>query len=86
MQGRLGNLTSNFGIKVFSLVLGLAIFFAVRTEQEVSTTVGLRVAVREPASLINTSDVPGEISVRVSGSHGAIRTLDANEIAPVVLG
>lgn len=85
MQAERANFRSNLGLKIFSLLLGLAIFFAVRTEQEVSTTVGLRVVVREPADLINTSDVPGEITVRVSGSPGKIRTLDPAEIAPVVI-
>src|SRR5690606_40588858 len=50
--------TSEWGLKLFSLALGLAIFFAVRTDQEVTTTVGLRLLLREPAGLINTHEVP----------------------------
>src|SRR5690606_23631851 len=77
--------TSEWGLKLFSLALGLAIFFAVRTDQEVTTTVGLRLLLREPAGLINTHEVPAEITVRLSGSAGAIRALAPERFAPVVL-
>lgn len=77
--------SSKLSLKLFSLVLGIAIFFAVRTEQEVTTTVGLRLVLREPAALINTADVPPEITVRLSGSSAAIRALAPEQLGPVTL-
>lgn len=77
--------TENLSLKLFSLVLGLVIFFAVRTEQEVTTTVAMRLVLREPAGLINTSDMPPEVTVRLSGSPGRIRALAPNELGPVTL-
>lgn len=77
--------SSDLSLKLFSLALGIVIFFAVRTEQEVTTTVGLRLALREPANLINTADVPPEITVRLSGSSNAIRALAPDQLRPVTL-
>ncbi|WP_373049324.1 YbbR-like domain-containing protein [Vulgatibacter sp.] len=77
--------SSDLSLKVFSLVLGLVIFFAVRTEQEVTTTVGLRLVLREPSGLINTSDVPPEITVRLSGASGSIRALAPGQLGPITL-
>ena len=77
--------SSKLSLKLFSLALGIAIFFAVRTEQEVTTTVGMRLVLREPAGLINTADVPPEITVRLSGSSAAIRALAPEQLGPLTL-
>jgi YbbR domain-containing protein len=70
-----GLLTENLGLKIFSLVMGVVIFLAVRNEQEVTSTLPVQLSLRERADLINTADTPGEILVRVSGSPTAISTI-----------
>src|SRR5690606_20509867 len=75
----------NGSLKLFSLLLGVAVFFAVRSEQDLATTVALRLVLREPPSLINTADLPPEITVRISGRMQAIRTLSPGDIGPVTL-
>jgi YbbR domain-containing protein len=77
--------TSDWSLKLFSLALGLVIFFAVRTEQQVTTTVALRLVLREPTGLINTSDTPPEITVRLAGASGAIRSLAPQQLGPITL-
>lgn len=77
--------TENWSLKLFSLVLGLVIFFAVRTEQEVSTTVAVRLILKEPQGLINTADVPPEVTVRLSGPPSRIRALAPSELAPMTV-
>ncbi|AKU91631.1 YbbR-like domain-containing protein [Vulgatibacter incomptus] len=75
----------NLGLKLFSLVLGLVIFLAVRNEQEVTTSVAVRLMLREPDGLINTGEVPSEVTVRVAGPSGRVRALDPTALGPVVL-
>lgn len=77
--------TENWSLKLFSLVLGLVIFFAVRTEQDVSTTVAVRLILKEPQGLINTADVPPEVTVRLSGPPSRMRTLNSSELAPITV-
>lgn len=77
--------TNDLSLKLFSLALGLVIFLAVRTEQQVTTTVGLRLVLREPAGLINTADTPPEITVRLAGASGAIRALAPSQLGPIAL-
>lgn len=78
-------LAKNLGLKLFSLVLGLVIFLAVRNEQEVTATVSVRLQLREPEQLVNTSDVPPEVMVRLAGTSGRLRSLDPDSLGPVIL-
>lgn len=70
-----GIFTENLGLKIFSLVMGVVIFLAVRNEQEVTSSMAVQLSLRDRPDLINTADVPGEILVRVAGSPTAISTI-----------
>ena len=85
-EGFFGALVArNLGLKLFSVVLGLVIFLAVRNEQEMTATVSVRLLLKEPATLVNTSDVPPEVMVRIAGTSGRLRSLDLDAIKPVEL-
>ncbi len=71
-------LTENAGLKLLSLLLGVVVFVAVRTEAEVTTTVAIRLVLTEPRELVNTADVPPELVVRVSGTAGTVRSFPAD--------
>lgn len=73
----------NWGLKLFSLALGLVIFLAVRNEQRLSTTVAVRLLVSEPEGLINTGDVPPEMLVKLSGPWGTLQSFDAKTLPAV---
>lgn len=77
--------TENLGLKVVSLVLGLVLFVTVRSDQELTTTLPVRLVLREPPGFVNTSDLPPEAIVRVSGSLGAVQSLRADEVRTVEL-
>ena len=76
---------SRLGLQLFSVALAVAIFFAVRSEDAVSSSVGLRLVLREPVSLINTADVPAEVNVRLTGSPGAMASIARERVAPITL-
>ncbi|HWV37770.1 MAG TPA: CdaR family protein [Vulgatibacter sp.] len=83
-EGFLRSLVSrNLGLKLFSLVLGLVIFLAVRNEQEMTATVSARLLLKEPDHLVNTADVPPEVMVRIAGTSGRLRSLDLEAIEPI---
>jgi YbbR domain-containing protein len=75
----------NWGLKLFSLALGLVISLAVRNEQRLSTTVAVRLLVSEPASLVNTGDLPPEVLVKLSGPWGTLQGLDTQALPPIEL-
>lgn len=75
----------NLGLKLFSVVLGLVIFLAVRNEQEMTATVSVRLLLKEPEALVNTADVPPDVMVRIAGTSGRLRSLDLDAIKPVEL-
>lgn len=85
MSGGRRIVASRLGLQLFSVALALAIFFAVRSEDAVTSTVGIPLALREPPTLINTADVPAEITVRLSGPSGAIAGLRSDRVAPITL-
>lgn len=78
-------LARNLGLKLFSLVLGLVIFFAVRNEQEVTTSVAVRLLVREPPALTNTAAIPEHVTVQLAGTSGRMRSLEPRLLGPVEL-
>ncbi len=82
-DGLRGLLSENLGLKLFSLVLGMVIFLAVRSEKEVTTTVAMRLLLQEPDGLINTFDLPPEVMVRVTGTSARIRALGPDSLAPI---
>jgi YbbR domain-containing protein len=73
----------NWGLKLFSLALGIVIFLAVRNEQRLSTTVAVRLLIREPAGLVNTGEVPPEALVKISGPWGSLRSFEAEALPPL---
>jgi YbbR domain-containing protein len=75
----------NWGLKLFSLALGLVIFLAVRNEQRLSTTVAVRLLVSEPATLVNTGDLPPEVLVKLAGPWGTLQGLDTEALPPIEL-
>ena len=78
-------LVENWGLKLFSLALGIVIFLAVRNEQRLSTSVAVRLVVHEPASLVNTGEIPPEVLVKVSAPWGTLQTFDAADLPPIEL-
>jgi len=80
-----GLVARNLGLKLFSVVLGLVIFLAVRNEQEMTATVSVRLLLKEPDALVNTADVPPDVMVRIAGTSGRLRSLDLDAIKPVEL-
>jgi YbbR domain-containing protein len=76
LQEWLASLGRHKGLKLLSLLLALALWFAVSGEErtEASLHVGLEV-LNLPAKMANTSEVPAELQVRVIGPRSIINKL-----------
>jgi YbbR domain-containing protein len=76
LQEWLASLGRHKGLKLLSLLLALALWFAVSGEErtEASLHVGLEV-LNLPAKMANTNEVPAELQVRVIGPRSIINKL-----------
>jgi len=66
----------NKGLKLLALLLAVALWFAVGSEERTETTLNLPLELANiPANLVVTSEVPPAIQVRVSGPGSLVRKL-----------
>lgn len=78
-QRFLTSLSKNKGLKLLSLVLALALWFAIGGEERIETSLTLNLElVNIPRDLIVTNDIPSQLEVRIQGPRSVVREL-ANE-------
>ncbi|MFP3866894.1 MAG: YbbR-like domain-containing protein [Desulfobacteraceae bacterium] len=75
------SLGKNKGLKLLSLVLALALWFAVGGEERIETSVSLTLElVNIPSDLIVTNEISPQIEVRIQGPHSVARELAAERL------
>ncbi|MBW1916415.1 MAG: hypothetical protein JRI57_00120 [Deltaproteobacteria bacterium] len=80
-QKFLTSLSKNKGLKILSLALALALWFAVGGEERIETGLKLSLElVNIPADLIITNDISPQIEVRIQGPHSVVRELSAERL------
>jgi YbbR domain-containing protein len=72
----LTSLNRHKGLKLLSLLLALALWFAVSGEERTETSLHMAVeVVNRPTNMVNTSEVPAELQVRVIGPRSIVNKL-----------
>jgi YbbR domain-containing protein len=75
----------NRGLKLLSLLLALALWFAVGIEEPTETTLNVSLELANlPPNLLITSEVPPALQVRVVGPGSAIRKLTQTRLAQTI--
>lgn len=85
MKNWLASLSRHKGLKLLSLLLALALWFAVSGEErtEASLHMGLEF-VNLPAKMVITGDVPAELQVRVIGPRSIINKLSQTRLTQTI--
>ncbi|MFI5331458.1 MAG: YbbR-like domain-containing protein [Desulfobaccales bacterium] len=85
MKGWFASLGRHKGLKLLSLLLALALWFAV--SGEVRTETGLHMAVEFvnlPAKMVITGEVPAELQVRVTGPRSIVNKLSQGRLSQTI--
>ncbi|RJR48300.1 MAG: hypothetical protein C4567_00290 [Deltaproteobacteria bacterium] len=73
------------GLKLLSLLLAVALWFAVGVEEPTETTLGVALElVNPPQGMMITSEIPASLQVRVIGPGSAIRKLTQARLAQTI--
>lgn len=81
----LASLGRNKGLKLLALLLAVALWFAVGSEERTETTLNLALELANiPANLVVTSEVPPALQVRVSGPGSLVRKLTQSRLSHTV--
>lgn len=85
MRKLLTSLGRNKSLKLLSLLLATALWFAVGIEEPTETTLNVSLElVNLPANLLITSEVPPALQVRVLGPSSVIRKLNQTRLAQTI--
>jgi YbbR domain-containing protein len=85
LKNWLASLGRHKGLKLLSLLLALALWFAVSGEERTETTLSLALElVNTPATLVITSEVPPNLQVRVSGPRSIINKLSQTRLTQTI--
>jgi YbbR domain-containing protein len=77
----LGSLKKNRGLKFLALLLALATWFAVGSEERTETTLQLALELTNlPKHLMVTNEIPSQLEVRVQGPRSVIRELTTDKL------
>ncbi|MCX5892818.1 MAG: CdaR family protein [Deltaproteobacteria bacterium] len=81
MKGWLASLGRHKGLKLLSLLLALALWFAVSGEERTETSLHLAVEyINLPAKMVITGEVPAELQVRVIGPRSIVNKLSQSRL------
>ena len=85
MQKWLASLGRHKGLKLLSLLLALALWFAVSGEERTETSLHVALEfVNLPAKMVITSEVPPELQVRVIGPRSIINKLAQTRLTQTI--
>ncbi len=85
MQGWLASLGRNRGLKLLSLLLALALWFAVSGEERTETSLHMALEfVNLPAKMVLTGEVPAELQVRVIGPRSMVNKLSQTRLTQTI--
>ena len=85
MKGLFGSLGRHKGLKLLSLLLAVALWFAVGVEEPTETTLSVALElVNPPQGMMITSEIPSSLQVRVIGPGSAIRKLTQARLAQTI--
>jgi YbbR domain-containing protein len=85
LKNWLASLGRHKGLKLLSLLLALALWFAVSGEERTETTLSLALElVNTPPTLVITSEVPPNLQVRVSGPRSIINKLSQTRLTQTI--
>jgi hypothetical protein len=76
---------SDFGLRLVSLAIALALFLVVRGERRVSHTFSVPIEARLPEGLAPAAPLPERLKVSVSGPWARLRTLEGADLGPVTI-
>jgi YbbR domain-containing protein len=85
LKGLFGSLGRHKGLKLLSLLLAVALWFAVGVEEPTETTLSVALElVNPPQGMMITSEIPSSLQVRVIGPGSAIRKLTQSRLAQTI--
>jgi len=85
LKDLLGSLGRNRGLKLLSLLLAVALWFAVGTEEPTETTLSVSLElVNLHSGMMITSEIPPSLQVRVMGPGSVIRKLTQTRLAQTI--
>ncbi|MCL4503596.1 MAG: CdaR family protein [Deltaproteobacteria bacterium] len=85
MKGWFASLSRHKGLKLLSLLLALALWFAVSGEERTETSLHVVVeVVNRPTHMVNVSEVPAELEVGISGPRSIVNKLSQSRQSYVV--
>jgi YbbR domain-containing protein len=85
VKGWLASLGRNKGLKILSLLLALALWFAVSGEERTETSLHLGLEfVNLPAKMAITGEVPTELQVRIIGPRSIVSKLSQSRLTQTV--
>lgn len=85
MKGWLASLGRHKGLKLLSLLLALALWFAVSGEERTETSLHMAVEfVNLPAKMVITGEVPAELQVRVIGPRSIVNKLSQSRLTQTI--
>jgi YbbR domain-containing protein len=85
LKGWLASLNRNRSLKLLSLLLALALWFAVGREERTETSLHLAVQfVNLPAKMVITGEVPAELEVRVIGPQSLVNRLSEGRLTHTI--
>lgn len=85
MKDWLSYLGQKEGLKVLALLLAVALWFAVGSEERTETTLNLALELANlPANMVVTSEVPPSLQVRVIGPGSVVRKLTQARLAHTI--
>ena len=85
MKGLFGTLGRNKGLKLLSLLLALALWFAVSGEERTETSLNLALElVNIPKTMVVTSEVPPNLQVRAVGPRSIINKLSQARLTQTI--
>ena len=81
MKKYLASLKKNRGLKLLALLLALAAWFAVGSEERTETTLQMALELTNlPKHLMVTNEIPSQLEVRVQGPQSVIRELTTDKL------
>ncbi|MBM4286714.1 MAG: hypothetical protein FJ135_00945 [Deltaproteobacteria bacterium] len=81
MKKYLASLKKNKGLKLLALMLALAAWVAVGSEERTETTVQMALELRNiPKNLMVTNEIPSQLEVRLQGPRSVVRELTSDRL------
>ena len=85
MKGWFASLGRHKGLKLLSLLLALALWFAVSGEERTEISLHMAVEfVNLPAHMVITGEVPAELQVRVIGPRSVVNQLSQSRLTQTI--